>query len=157
MGKYEPLAQYLTGLEKESWDARFEDVERILGFELPESAYHYPAWWANQDGHHSQTKGWRDAGWETSKVDLAGRRVRFIRRRSSPGNISRGKASDNSVHREAIAKLLEQASALSGITDHDELLRAALSQFIRREAGKRLIASGGSMPDAWAPERRQYS
>src|SRR6478672_9867280 len=80
MGKYEPLTHYLENLSDEIWDARFADVERVLGFPLPASAYEYPAWWANQEPGHSQTRGWRDAGWETGRVDLAGKRLRFVRR-----------------------------------------------------------------------------
>lgn len=85
MGKYEPLTHYLESRSDEIWDAQFTDVERVLGFPLPASALEYPAWWANQEPGHSQTRGWRDAGWETGRVDLARKRLRFVRSRRRGG------------------------------------------------------------------------
>lgn len=148
MGKYDPLAQYLNHLDNESWEARFEDIERVLGFELPDSAYTYPAWWANQQGHHSQTRGWRDVGWETRDVDLAGKRVTFVRSRKRQERDSRGAA-------ESLESLIERATKVSGIDDRDELIRAAVMQLLQRNAARRLIALGGTMPDAKAPPRRR--
>jgi len=46
--------------------------------------------------------------------------------------------------------LLETARSLSGIKDTVPLVRQALETLIRVEAGRRLIALGGSMPDAEA-------
>ncbi len=156
MGKYDPLAQYLTGLENESWDAGFADIERVLGFTLPDSAYNYPAWWANQDGHHSQTRGWREAGWETSQVDLQRRRVRFIRRKQNKRDANGGGVAGRTRLRGSLENLLDQAKTLSGIADRDELLEAALTQFIRQESARQLIALGGSDPTATASPRRRF-
>lgn len=152
MGKYEPLARYLEQLPGDSWDARFAEVEKVLGFPLPSSAHQYPAWWANQDGPHSQTKGWRDAGWETNKVDLPAKRVRFVRRRhdSNPRNPRSDNAADD------LEQLVERAAALTGIQDRALLLRHALETTIRQEAAKQLIALGGSDPEAKAPPRRRF-
>jgi hypothetical protein len=157
VGKYEPLAHYLRDREDDSWDARFSEVERVLGFELPRSAHEYPAWWANQDGCHSQTKGWRGAGWETERVNLANKRVRFVRKRP--------KAKDRPIISSyptgskpgaGIDALVSDAMEVSGIADRDEAIAVALRAFIAREAGKQLIALGGTMPDAWAPPRRRF-
>lgn len=152
MGKYEPLTRYLERLPQESWDARFGDVEEVLGFPLPPSAHRYQAWWANQEAGHSQTKGWREAGWETSNVDLAAKRIRFERRRrkSRPADNKEGRLADPSK-----SELWERARRLSGIEDRDKLIEAALTALIRREAAKGLIALGGTMPDASAPPRER--
>lgn len=148
MGKYEPLTRYLENMSNESWDARFADVEKVLGFPLPQSAHVYPAWWANQDGGHSQTRGWRDAGWETGQVDLAGKRLRFQRRHNR-------KASTHTAGREAEqqAQLWENAHRLSGIDDNSKLIEAALTALIQREAGRHLALMGGTMPDLAVPPR----
>ena len=67
MSRYEPLAQFLAAKKGDSWEASFEDIEKQLGGPLPQSAYKYPAWWANQTGPgHSQTRGWRSVGWRRS-------------------------------------------------------------------------------------------
>lgn len=146
MGKYQPLTHYLNQLGRESWEAEFREIERVLGFTLPESAYSYPAWWANQDGAHSQTKGWRDAGWRTCDVNLSERRVRFVR----SGTKHRSAAGPD------LAALRRRAMELTQIDSPAELERRALECLIRHEAGKHLIAMGGTQPDAAAPPRRRF-
>ena len=46
----------------------YDEIERILGFGLPSSAYNHRPWWAN--GGHSQANSWLNAGWEVSSVEL---------------------------------------------------------------------------------------
>ena len=84
MGKYAPLTRFLREQEAPRVDLRFSELEEILGFSLPGSAYKYASWWANSATGQSQVKGWRDAGWETRDVDLSGRRVSFVRVRGEP-------------------------------------------------------------------------
>lgn len=153
MGKYEPLTHYLENQSVEIWDAGFADVEQVLGFDLPRSAHDYPAWWANQEPGHSQTSGWRNAGWETSRVDLAAKRVRFKKRgRSAEG---RDRISAESTERQSTRALWDQAHKISGIGDRDALIEAALTALIRREAAKGLTALGGTMPDFTVPQRER--
>ena len=152
MGKYQSLTHYLENQIAEIWDAKFSEIERVLGFPLPRSAHEYPAWWANQQPGHSQTRGWRDAGWETSEVDLGAKRLKFkkARRLLARGPVDEGfrlKRSD----------LLERARVISGVEDKDQLIDAALTCFIYREAGRQLAEMGGTMPDAEAPPRRRFS
>ncbi len=150
MGKYELLTHYLENQPGEIWDAQFSDVERVLGFPLPRSAHEYPAWWANQVPGHSQTRGWRDAGWETGQVDLAAKKVQFRRRRREASH-----ASLSEMRANPIRDLWERAHRITGIEDRDALIEAALTALIRREAGKQLIAMGGTMPDFTVPPRER--
>jgi len=77
-GKYLPLYDYLLALELKDWPASFAEIERILGFALPKSAYSYPAWWSNGSGMpHSAM--WLDAGWRTRDLNLTRKRVHFSR------------------------------------------------------------------------------
>ena len=158
MSKYEPLARYLNGLESDSWDAKLPDIERVLGFELPKSAYTYPAWWSNQEGHHSQTRGWRDAGWETCKVNLPGKRIRFVRSgKRKPATARTGTIASTSGRNETeVEKLVASARELTGIEDRETIMVAALRHLIQAEAAKGLAALGGSDRQAKAPERRRF-
>lgn len=79
MSKYQPLERFLTGLDVQHWRVTFAEIEAILGFSLPKSAYHYPAWWANDATGHSHARAWLDAGWKTENVDIAGRKVTLVR------------------------------------------------------------------------------
>lgn len=52
-------------------------------------------------------------------------------------------------------RLLAEASAATGVTEHGRLLHDALRALIARENARAIIALGGSDPDAWIPERRR--
>lgn len=149
MSRYQPLADFLAGKKALEWDASFAEIEARLGFPLPESAYKYPAWWANQTGvGHSQTKGWRSVGWKTRDLDLARRRVRF-EREVRVMRVDRAKEDDEE------RSLARRAADLTGIADHDLLIREALRALIAREAGARLMRLGGTMPDLKVPPRER--
>jgi hypothetical protein len=152
MSKYEPLAQALRREQDDQWTASFEDVERVLGFSLPASARNYREWWANQrSGGHSQTRGWQDAGWQVWKVDLAGEQVTF-RRVAGEIPASTAEASGDV----ATELLIDRAGEMLGMNDRDQIVREALRGLIQREAGKRLAALAGTMPDLEAPPRRRF-
>ena len=60
-GKYAPLHRRLAGLTGDVWRASFREIEAALGFELPDSARLYAAWWSNGD-RHSHALAWVAAG-----------------------------------------------------------------------------------------------
>ncbi|MGZ2384394.1 type II toxin-antitoxin system VapB family antitoxin [Rhizobium leguminosarum] len=51
--------------------------------------------------------------------------------------------------------LLDEARSLNGTKETAALVRQALETLVRVESGKRLIALGGTMPDAEAAPRRR--
>jgi hypothetical protein len=76
MSKYQNLTKYLASIDETEWEAKFEQVERVLGFRLPESARQHQAWWSNQ--MRSQSLGWQLAGWKTTELDLQNEKVTFV-------------------------------------------------------------------------------
>ena len=148
MGKYEPLANFLRDEASDRWDAPFDEIEKILQFKLPPSARRHPSWWGNSHrGNHSQAKGWIPAGWVVRDVDLENEKVQLERAR-------RGGAVEATTD---LNELWRKARDISGITGRDELQRAAVTCFIQREAGRRLIEMGGTMPDFEpAPRKRPF-
>ena len=74
--KYRNLTQHLATLDKSEWRASFADIEKVLGFPLPDSARQYQAWWSNQS--RSQSLGWQSAGWKATALDLNGEKVTFV-------------------------------------------------------------------------------
>jgi hypothetical protein len=74
--KYQNLTEHLANLEEEVWDASFEEIQVVLGIPLPESAFLYPAWWANQG--RAQSRAWEGAAWKTKRVDLKNGKVTFV-------------------------------------------------------------------------------
>ena len=111
MSRYAILADHLNRQGGDSWIATFRDIEMILGFNLPDSAYRHPAWRANQSGQgHAQVRSWRDAGWKTRELDLAGHAVKFERTTKSRIPIA---DNDDSIAR---------ARSLTGIADRNALI-----------------------------------
>ncbi len=53
-------------------------------------------------------------------------------------------------------ELLEKAQKYTGITEKSALIREALKSLVAREAGRRLVALGGTDPTATAAPRRQF-
>lgn len=83
MSKYDPLRRYLEGRHDEELPLTFAEVEKVLGFPLPPSAKVHATWWSNNTGTHVGVSAWRDAGWKTSRVDLGGEHVVFVRSREA--------------------------------------------------------------------------
>ena len=52
-------------------------------------------------------------------------------------------------------ELLKTAREYGGVEEVSALVRKALTEMIQREAGRRLAALGGTMPDLKAPPRRR--
>jgi hypothetical protein len=77
-GKYAPLERYLAASGKNTVELTFQEIEDILGFKLPDSAYKHSPWWSN--GGHSQANAWLGAGYAVARHKL-GVRVVFERRK----------------------------------------------------------------------------
>jgi len=84
MSKYEPLPKFLSSIGGSGHRMTFNEIERILGFKLPKSAYQHEAWWSNNATGHSHSLAWMKFGWRTEAVDLAARKVTFQRKPESP-------------------------------------------------------------------------
>ncbi len=88
MSKYDKLSRYLKNCSNTRLQTSFAEVERILGFALPESAYKYEAWWSNNETGHSHARSWLSVGWRTEAVDVRNKRV-TLNRAGTAGNTSR--------------------------------------------------------------------
>jgi CBS domain-containing protein len=79
-GSYALLAAHLKAqvADVTSLPLTFQEVERILGKELPRSAHEYRAWWAN-DPTKPQSAAWLEEGWRTTSLSMTERRLTFVR------------------------------------------------------------------------------
>lgn len=84
--KYEPLKNHLLSVPGEVREITlsFQQLEGILGFELPKSAIDFRQWWGNQHDmkSRSQAEAWLAAGFLVDGVQLRkpGGSVRFRRK-----------------------------------------------------------------------------
>ena len=122
MSKYEKLTYYLASIDTEQVTLTFAEIEDIIGFSLPHSAYAYPAWWSNQaSSGHSQTLSWQSIGWRTGEVNLSLKKVTFFRvrlsvvRETSSANSQRGVASPPHSNGLTIAEAKAGLSAHFGV------------------------------------------
>lgn len=83
MSKYDPLTHYLAKIPAFIMEktVTFAELEIILGFALPKSAYLYSAWWANEFSvkNHPQSNAWSAAGWKVETINQTEKWVRFAR------------------------------------------------------------------------------
>lgn len=79
MSKYRPLASFLKTQGTQAVPLTFREMEKILGFKLPPSAYRHRPWWANEAAGHVHAKAWLEAGYETAQVDMDGKKLVFRR------------------------------------------------------------------------------
>jgi hypothetical protein len=87
--KYEPLKRHLEGsFQHGEIRLGFAEIERILGFALPPSAYEHPAWWSNTRAGHSHAAAWLDAGWKTAALDRSARKVSFVKADDVPAGVA---------------------------------------------------------------------
>jgi hypothetical protein len=84
-GKYGPLESHLSALSSSTKDPSltFQQLEKILGFPLPESAKTYREWWSNQANvsNRPQARAWTNAGFRVDTVRQSGTDswVKFVR------------------------------------------------------------------------------
>ncbi len=83
--KYHPLQVFLETSGLSRIRMTFSEIERILGFSLPNSKT-YPAWWSNSTTNNTMTKVWLAAGYRTSEVDTVGEALTFVRDENSSIN-----------------------------------------------------------------------
>lgn len=86
MSKYFRLKDFLDGVEQDRIPMTFDEIEKVLEFELPASKQ-YPAWWSNNPSNNPMTREWLDAGFETESVNIAGEKLIFRRVKSLGGKV----------------------------------------------------------------------
>lgn len=89
MGKYMLLTQWLLKHSTDSVRLSFSELEDILGFKLPNSAYIHNRWWMN-DYNHSQAQGWLNAGYISadSNQPILNNTVEFTKNHIAKNNYS---------------------------------------------------------------------
>lgn len=87
MSKYDPLRDKLSQIPQNISEKTlaFSEIEIILGFKLPGSAYNHRPWWANPSStkDHPYAQAWLGAGWKVETVNQSQQWVRFRRERTS--------------------------------------------------------------------------
>ncbi len=76
--KYNPLEEHLKSAGFREIRMTFDEIEAVIGTRLPPSARKYRPWWSNHPSNNTMTRSWLDAGYRTSRVDIANECLVFI-------------------------------------------------------------------------------
>jgi len=96
MSKYDPLREFLEKQSRPLIRMSFEQIERIIGEDLPPSARHHRAWWSNNPSNSAMTRAWREAGFKSEQVDMEAATLvfrRVDRAQSDEGRLASSKGS----------------------------------------------------------------
>lgn len=80
--KYTPLEDYLLTFPRTKREVKlsFEQIEGILKFKLPSSAYEDERWWLREkEGNHVNKRAWLNAGWKVAGVDVNKKWTKLVR------------------------------------------------------------------------------
>lgn len=80
-GRYAALADWLQSQPGsiDNIQITFDEIEKIIGRELPPSARKHRAWWANDSVGHRHSQQWLEAGWRRTYLNMSEERVTFAR------------------------------------------------------------------------------
>lgn len=138
MGKYDAFAEYLRAQQRDEVPLTFDQIERIIGSDLPAS-HRYRAWWSNNSFNSVMTKAWLDAGFRSEQVDMAQRKLVF--RKVAPQRMrpSTGQPSETAAER-GVRKRHPLIGALKGwirIAPGTDLTQPADPEWGERVWGKK--------------------
>ena len=74
--KYSKLTEYLTKCNQTEICLPLQEIQKILGFPLDESAYKYREFWANCTAS-TKAFSWMDAGYEIIETNLNEKTLTF--------------------------------------------------------------------------------
>ncbi len=93
MSDYSPLGGFLTDLKADYWRPTFLELERMVGFGLPQAAKRRAGWWTDTPSS-GPARTWLDAGWSVRQVDLGRQRITFVRGESPAPQVSDDRIGD---------------------------------------------------------------
>ena len=79
--KYQKLFDYFLDQTSQSIELGYSEIEKILDFQLPKSAYTYSAWWQDAKSH-THCKAWEDAGYFATNIafGISKHKMTFIKK-----------------------------------------------------------------------------
>ena len=84
MSKYAALEAHLRESGRDTVPMTFADIARVIGSDLPPSAFKHRPWWSNNPSNSSITRSWLEAGYKTENVDMAAKKLVFVKAAQYP-------------------------------------------------------------------------
>lgn len=139
--KYIPLSNYFSSAKNPTIKLSFDEIEQIMGQQLPNAAYLNRSWWKKTKAPAKHFHAWMDAGYYVSEVETD-RYVVFERIDSSKGKDSKNGKGDedillirNAEHGDArsLAALMKTIEAESDFMLYGKDERIQSTQKVRKQ------------------------
>lgn len=139
--KYIPLANYFSSATNEKIKLNFNEIEQIMGQQLPNAAYLNRSWWKKTKAPAKHFHAWMDAGYFVSEVETD-RYVVFEKIDSSTGKNAKDNKIDedillirNAEHGDArsLAALMKTVEAESEFMLYGKDERTQSTQKVRKQ------------------------
>ena len=113
--RYEPLTVHLRRSGGAEISMTFEEIEAVLGFNLPPRASTHRAWFSNNPTNNPMTAAWLAAGYKSANVDMNNRMLVFRKVVPEERSPESGRSMPTAAELREIAASMPTAAELRGI------------------------------------------
>jgi hypothetical protein len=125
--KFIALTSYLENCEKDEIKMSFSEIEKILGFQLSNAAYLYPAQWSNSESQ-SFAFGWLNAGYLTRQVNIPAQTVVFIKKTDQGHGVQK-------TYEKRVREIREKSATLS-LNEAIRCIRTYFNETVKDSHGR---------------------
>ncbi len=114
--KYDPLHVHLESAGLERIAMSFDEVERVIGSNLPASARKHRAWWGNDPSQNAVACAWLEAGYKTESVSME-REILTFRKDATVGRPLRSGSESTAIETHPVIGCMSGTATISSGTD----------------------------------------
>lgn len=114
--KYDPLQVHLESVGLERIAMTFDNVERVIGSNLPASARKHQAWRGNDPSRNAVACAWLEAGYKTESVSIE-REILTFRRDAAVGRPLRSGSERTAIETHPVIGCMSGTATISSGTD----------------------------------------
>ena len=114
--KYVPLEVHLESVGLERIAMTFDNVERVIGSNLPASARKHRAWWGNDPSRNAVACAWLEAGYKTESVNIE-REILTFRRDAAVGRPLRSGSERTAIETHPVIGCMSGTATILSGTD----------------------------------------
>ena len=114
--KYDPLHVHLESVGLERIAMSFDEIERVIGSNLPASARKHRAWWGNDPSRIAAACVWLEAGYKTESVSTE-RKILTFRKDATVGRPLRSGSESAAIETHPVIGCMSGTATISSGTD----------------------------------------
>lgn len=114
--KYDPLQVHLESVGLEQIAMTFDEVEQVIGSNLPASARKHRAWWSNDPSKNAVACAWLEAGYKIESVSME-RAILSFRRDATVRRPLRSGSEGTAIETHPVIGCMSGTATISSGTD----------------------------------------